>query len=457
VTISPLLAAQAGTELEDLDRRHLVHPFQRGDITDRVVIVRGAGSTVWDAAGNELLDATGGGNWNSHVGHGRRELAEVAAKQITELEYFTSFLEFSNDKAITLAARLAGLAPGDINKVFFTSGGSEGVDTAFKFARLYHGRRGEPDRTWFLARHFGYHGATYGSGTATGFPPMQMGVGPNLPHVEKLLPPYVYRSEFYGGADPTDFLVNELEQTIARIGAGNIAAMIGEPVMAGGGVLTPPDDYWPRIREVLTRNGILLIADEVVTAYGRTGAWFDSAQRGMAPDIITTAKGIASGYAALGAVLLRDEVADTVAGGQGLFHGYTFNGHPVSCAIALANLDIIENENLHTNALNIGDWFRAGLAPAGALPTVGDIRVEGAMAALELVSDRDTRTPMDFMRVEQVAFQTRRAHGVIVRPYGNMIVLSPPLVFTQQQAQQATAALVDVVAHLGTDGQLAPQ
>jgi adenosylmethionine-8-amino-7-oxononanoate aminotransferase len=454
VTISPLLAAPAATALEDLDRRHLVHPFQRGDITDRVVIVRGAGSTVWDSAGNELLDATGGGNWHSHVGHGRRELAEVAAKQIAELEYFTSFLEFSNDKAIALAARLASLAPGDLNKVFFTSGGSEGVDTAFKAARLFHGRRGAPDRTWFLARHYAYHGATYGSGTATGFPPMQMGVGPNLPHVEKLLPPYPYRSEFFGGADPTDFLVNELEQTIERIGAGNIAAMIGEPVMAGGGVLTPPDDYWPRIREVLTRNGILLIADEVVTAYGRTGAWFDSAQRGMDPDIITTAKGIASGYAALGAVLLRDEIADEVAGGQGFFHGYTFSGHPVSCAVALANLDIIERENLRTNALNIGDWFRAGLAPAAALPTVGDIRVEGAMAALEIVSDRATRTPMDWMLVEQVAFRVRKTHGVIVRPYGNMIVIAPPLVFTQQQAQQATAALVDVVSQLGTDGQL---
>ena len=453
MTISPL--PTSGAELSDLDRRHLIHPFQRGDVTDRIVMVRGSGAQVWDADGNEYLDATGGGNWHSHIGHGRREIGEVAAAQMAELEYFTNFLEFSNERAIRLAAKLASLAPENINRIFFTSGGSEGVDTAFKAARLYHGRRGEPDRTWFLARHFAYHGATYGSGTATGFPPMQMGVGPNLPHVEKLMPPYVYRSEFFGGQDPTDFLVAELEATIERIGAGNIAAMIGEPVMAGGGVLTPPADYWPRVREVLSRNGILLIADEVVTGYGRLGSWFDSPGRGMQPDIITTAKGIASGYAALGAVLMSDEVAELVAGGPGLFHGYTFSAHPVSCAIALENFAIMEREGLHENALRIGEWFREDLAPAGELDTVGDIRVAGAMAALEIVSDRESRTAMDWMLVEKVAFSIRRTHGVIVRPYGNMLVVAPPLVFTRDQVRQASLALVETLAELGVDGQLA--
>ena len=450
-TLSP-----SGTELEDLDRRHIVHPMQRGDITDRIVIVRGRGSTVWDVHGNELLDATGGGNWHSHVGHGRKELAEVAAKQMQELEYFTSFLEFTNETAIRLAVRLTGLAPEGINRVFFTSGGSEGVETAIKAARLYHSRRGDEDRTWILSRHFAYHGATYGSGTATGFPPMHMGVGPNLPNVEKLTQPNLYRTELYGGADPTDFLINELEQTIERIGAGNIAAMIGEPVMAGGGVLTPPPDYWPRVREVLSRNGILLIADEVVTGYGRTGAWFDSAQREMRPDIITSAKGIASGYAPLGAVLFTDDVAETITnGGFGFFHGYTYNGHPVCSAVALANLDIIEREGLLNNALAIGDWFRAGLASSGELPTVGDVRVEGAMACLELVTDKETREPMFPPFVENVAFESRKTHGVIVRPYGNNVVLAPPLVFTEDEARRATAALVEVVSRLGTDGQIA--
>jgi PLP-dependent transaminase len=460
VTISPPrpTLSPSGTELEALDRTHLVHPFQRADIADRVVIVRGEGCTVWDAHGTPYLDATGGGNWHSHIGHGRTELADVAAKQMIELEYFTSFLEFSNDKAIRLATRLAGLAPDGINKVFLTSGGSEAVETALKAARLYHARRGEPERTWILARHFAYHGATYGAGTATGFPPMQMDIGPVLPHVEKLTPPNAYRTELYGGSDPTDFLINELEATIERIGAGNIAVMIGEPVMAGGGVLAPPADYWPRVRETLTKHGILLIADEVVTAFGRTGAWFDSAVRGMQPDFICAAKGVASGYAALGACLMRDDIAEVITASPfGFFHGYTFNGHPVSCALALTNLDIIEREGLVDKAHAMAGWYQTYLTPALEYPTVGDVRIDGSLAAVELVTDKTTREPMIPPLVEHVAFEVRNTHRVVVRPYGNIVVLAPPLVITQQQTQQAVDALLEVLARLDTNGAIAPR
>lgn len=451
-------STSGAADLEALDRRHLVRSMHRGDIPDRVIIVRGKGCSVWDAQGNELLDAAGGGVWHSPIGHGRDELAQIAAKQISELEFFTSLLEFSNDKAILLAARLAELAPDGIDRVFFSSGGSEAVETAIKAARLYHHRHNEPDRTWIIAREYAFHGAAYGSGTLTGFPPMQFGIGPNLPHVEKVTPPYLYRAgQLYGEQDPTDFLVRELEQTIERIGPRNVAAMIGEPVMAGGGVLTPPADYWPRIREVLTRHGILLIADEVVTAFGRTGAWFDCTQRGMVPDMITTAKGIAGGYAPLGATLMTDEIADTLIGSGGFFHGYTFQGHPVACALGMATLDIIEREGLLDKAPAIGDWLRSGLSPALNFPTVGDIRVEGSLAALELVSDRQTTQPMEWSTVEQVAFEIRHAHGVIARPYGHNLVLAPPLVMDEQQARRATDAVVDVVSRLGTDGRLAPR
>jgi PLP-dependent transaminase len=456
VTTSSLSSHASQSGLADLDRRHLIRSMHRGDLTDRVVIVRGEGCTVWDADGNELLDAAGGGVWLSPIGHGRKELAEVAARQIGEIEFFTSLLEFSNDKAIRLAARLAELAPEGINRVAFSNGGSEAVETAIKAARLYHNRRGQPSRTWILARHYSFHGATYGSGTATGFPPMQAGVGPNLPHVEKLSPPYLYRApDLYGDADPTDYLVRELELTIERIGAENIAAVIGEPIMAGGGVLTPPEDYWPRVREVLSANGILLIADEVVTAFGRTGAWFDSPRRGMRPDMITVAKGIAGGYAALGGTLMTDDIADTLLSTGGFFHGYTFQGHPVACALGLATLDIIEREGLLANALAIGDRFRSGLAPARDLPTVGDIRVEGSLAALELVVDRATRQPMEWPQAEAAAFEIRKAHGVIARPYGHNLVLAPPLTFTEQQARRATDAVVEVLSRLDTDGTLA--
>jgi PLP-dependent transaminase len=440
----------AADVLADLDKRHLIHQMHRSDVPDRSVIVRGQGCLVWDAEGNELLDTAGGGVWHSPLGHGRADLAEVAAQQLRRLEYFTGLLEFSNDHAIQLAARLAALAPGDLNKVFFANGGSEAVESAIKAARLYHHRRGEPDRTWILARQYSFHGATYGSGTLTGFPAMHDGVGPHLPHVQHLTPPYRYRAaELYGDSDPTDFLVGELEATIERLGAGNIAALIGEPVMAGGGVLAPPADYWPRVRDVLSRHGILLIADEVVTAFGRMGNWFDSPGRGMDPDMIAVAKGIAGGYVPLGALLLRDEIGDTISAGEGFFHGYTFQGHPVACAVALACLDIIEREDLLTKAGTIGEWLRAGLAPAADLPVVGDVRVEGTLAALEIVADRATRQPMGWTEVAMMAGAVRRKHGVIVRPYGHNLVLAPPLVIDEQQVGRATKAVVDVLSEGG--------
>jgi len=456
VTISPeaptLPASTA--ELEDLDRQHLVHPHQSGERTGRCVIVSGEGCYVRDSRGNQLLDVTGGGNWVCQVGHGRVELAEAAAEQAARLAYFSSFFELSNEKSIQLAARLARLAPDGMGRVFYTCGGSEGVDTAIKLARLYHHNRGDADRTWIISRNLGYHGATYGSGTATGWPGMHQGIGLGLPHVEKVSPPYLYRaSEFYGDTDPTDFLLNELEQTIDRLGPGNVAAMIGEPVLGGGGVLAPPPDYWPRVRELLSEHGILLIADEVVTAYGRTGVWFDSARRGAAADIIVTAKGITSGYQPLGAVLMSDEIAETVAGKDAyLFHGHTYFGHPVACAVALVNLDLIENEGLVERAPLIGQWLRAGLAPAAELPHVGDIRIVGATVGIELVADKESKQPL-LGRAVVTALQ--QEHSVIVRDYGPTLVLSPPLVLSQDQAAYASQALVDVLARLGADGTVA--
>ena len=444
----------SAAELEDLDRRHLIHPLLPGDRTDRCVIVRGKGSTVWDAHGNELLDMTGGGNWLAQVGHGRAELGEVMAEQAARLSYFSSFHEFSNDQSIQLAQRVAGLAPDGLDRVFFTSGGSEGVDIAIKAARLYHARRDEPDRTWLISRQMGYHGSTYGGGSATGFDFVHYGVGPTLPHIHRLSPPFPFHPEMYGGEPITDFLVRELEQAIEQIGPGRIAAMIGEPVMGGAGVVDPPADYWPRVREVLSRHGILLIADEVVTGFGRTGSWFASPERGMAPDVMVTAKGISSGYAAVGAVLMRDEIGDVIAGGDGFLHGFTYFGHPVGCAVALANLDIIETEKLVPRSATVGEWLRRGLAPAADLPAVGEVRVTGATVGIELVADRGTRQPMPPPVATAVVKELQRTHGVIARPYGPVIVMAPPLVLTEAEAAKASVATFKVLSQLGTDGQL---
>lgn len=455
MTTLPELQKLSAVQLRELDLRHVIHPHQQAAKTERCVIVRGQGCTVWDADGNEYLDATGSANWLAQVGHGRRELVEAAAQQMSELAYFTSWDVFTNDKAVLLASRLAEFAPPGLDRVFFTCGGSEGVETAVKAARLYHHRRGQPERTWIIGRHFGYHGSTYGSGTITGLPPMQAEVGPALPHVEKVSAPALYRAaELYGGQDPTDFLVSELTETIERIGPERVAAMIGEPVMGGGGgILVPPADYWPRVRELLSRYGILLIADEVVTAYGRTGAWFDSAERGLSPDIIVTAKGITSGYVPLGAVLLSGGISDELIS-QEFFHGFTYFGHPVACAVALKNLELIEEEGLLGRSLLIGDWFRAALAPAARLPVVGDVRVAGATVGIELVADKDTKTPL---MAGGAAGEIRHAHGVIVRDYGPTLVLSPPLVLEKHQAERAATAVIEVLSRLDGDGRLAPR
>lgn len=458
MTNSSVLHFQSASaaELEDLDRRHLIHPHQSADHKERHVIVRGKGSHVWDAHGNNYLDMTGAANWLAQVGHGRQELADVAARQTAELAYFTSFDVYSNDKSIRLAARLAELAPQGLDRVFFTNGGSEGVETAIKAARLFHARRGEPERTWIIARGFGYHGATYGAVSATGFEHLHAGIGPLLPHVEKVTPPLPYHSELYGGEDPTDFLVAELERTITRIGPSNIAAMIGEPVMGGAGVVVPPDDYWPRVRALLERHGILLIADEVVTAFGRTGAWFDSEQRGMDADLIVTAKGLTSGYAPLGAVLMRTDIGDQITAGQGFSHGFTFFGHSVGCAIALANIELIANEGLVARAVRIGEWLRNGLAPAAQLQPVGEIRVAGATVGIELVVSRETREPQ-FAGAAAAVDELRDAHQVIARNYGNTIVLAPPLVLDQDEARQAVQAIIEVLGRLSEDGTLSPR
>jgi adenosylmethionine-8-amino-7-oxononanoate aminotransferase len=439
--------------LAETDRAHIIHPYLPASTTERVIMVEGDGCTLRDVDGREYLDATGG-LWLAQVGHGRRELAEAAARQIERLEYFTSFWEFSNDRAIELADRLTGLAPGRLDHVYFTSGGSEGNEAALKMARYYHHRRGQVDRTWILARAKGYHGIGYGSGTATGFDVYHEGFGPMLPNVRHLTPPWPYRHELFDGRDPTDFCIAELERTIAEIGPGRIAAMIGEPIMGVAGMIVPPDDYWPRVAEVLRRHDILLILDEVVTAYGRVGEWFGARRFGVEPDLITTAKGITSGYIPLGAVLVADHVAEALGREHGFPMGYTYNGHPTACAVALANLDVIAREGLLERALQVGDHLLAGLRSLEELEVVGEVRGVGMMLAVELVGDRETRVPLP--GAEAMEGTIMRETGVIVRNCAHSIVLSPPLVMTEAEADRVVEAIRSVLERTTPDGHIAP-
>jgi putrescine aminotransferase len=366
------------------------------------------------------------------------------------LEYFMSFWEFSNERAIELAERLVKISPDSLTHVYFTNGGSEGNEAAIKMARYFHHRRGEGERTWILAREQAYHGIGYGSGSATGFDIYHEGFGPMLPHVRHLTPPWPYRAELFDGEDPTDFCLRELEQTIEEIGPGKIAAMIGEPIMGVAGMIVPPDDYWPRVRELLTSHGILLILDEVVTAYGRTGNWFAAQHFGIEPDIVVTAKGITSGYMPLGAVLLSDAIATALGEDHGFPMGYTYNGHPTSCAVAMANLDIIEREGLLGRAKATGDLLLDRLRGLTDLEIVGEVRGVGMMLAVELVSDRETREPL--LVEPPVEDVVRFDTGVIVRNCGHNVVLSPPLSMTDDEANEVADGLESVLRRLRPDG-----
>ncbi len=417
--------------LSRLDRAHIVHPHQVVGHPLEPLIVRSArGAVITDVDGNDYIDGTCG-LWQCLVGHGRAELADVAAEQMRRLEFYASFWDLSNEPAIELAERLAALAPAGIEHVFYTNGGSEGVETAIKTARLAWHASGEPDRTVILSRSMAYHGVGYGSLSATGIPPLREGFGPLAEGFVHLTAPYPLRVP-----DCTETCVAELEETIARVGAQRIAAMIGEPVLGVAGMIPPPDDYWPRIAAVLARHGILLILDEIVTAYGRTGTWFAAERWGGVPaDMIVTAKGLTSGYVPMGAVLIGDRVMGMLDGTR-LAHGFTYNGHPTGAAVALRNLDIIEREGLLGRAVEQGERLLSALRAAEGLPAVAEVRGVGLMAGVELHAPADGA---------ELAARIRR-RGAIVRATGQKLVLSPPLVIEPEQVDRLAEIICSELA-----------
>jgi adenosylmethionine-8-amino-7-oxononanoate aminotransferase len=410
-------------ELARLDAAHVIHPHAVvGRPTQPVVWARGSGALLWDIDGKEYVDGTCG-LWQCAVGHGRAELARAAAEQMEQLEFYASFWDFANEPSIRLAARLADLAPAGIDHVFFTNGGSEGVETAIKLVRLARHVTGEPERTIILSRKAAYHGVGSASLAATGIPPLQEGFAP-------LAPGFVHLSTPTQGAS-VDELVDELERTIADVGASRIAAFIGEPVMGVGGMIPPPASYWPRVQEILRAHGILLVLDEVVTAYGRTGHWFAAERYGLDADVIVTAKALTSGYFPMGAVLVHDRVIRLLEGSP-FRHGFTYNGHPVGAAVALANLDIIEAEGLLQRAASTGAAMLERLRPALDLDGIVEVRGVGLMLGVEVEDGRDT------------AGVARRAleRGVVVRASSQKIVMSPPFVIEQAQAERVVDVLL---------------
>ncbi|MFB9125328.1 aspartate aminotransferase family protein [Paraburkholderia dipogonis] len=428
------------------------HPMSSaaaGHSTPTVVIVRGDGNHIVDAEGNRLLDGVGG-LWNVNVGHNRPEVKAAIATQMDELSYYQTFDGVAHPRVYDLADRLCDMfKQEDMQRVMFGSGGSDAVETALKMARQYWVAAGEPSRTKFISLRNGYHGVHIGGTSIGGNGVYHYNHGPLLPGCVQLDTPWLYRNP-WNCEDPEQLVthcIRQLEEVIAFHGAQTIAAFIAEPVQGAGGLIVPPAAYWPRVREVCDRNGILLISDEVVTGFGRTGSMLGSRGWGVAPDILCLAKGISAGYVPLGATMYNKRIAQTIEGGSGfshmVMHGYTYSGHPLACAASLAVLDIVEAENLPANAARVGKHLLEQLLPLrNEFETVGDVRGKGLMLALDLVTDKASRTPLNPSEgfAAQVADAARK-RGVLVRAIANKVVMSPPLTLKLEEADLMARAL----------------
>jgi adenosylmethionine-8-amino-7-oxononanoate aminotransferase len=418
------------------------------------VMVRGEGAYVWDQHGKRYLDGLAG-LFTSQLGHGRTELAEAASKQASELAYFPLWT-YAHPRAIDLAERVAGLTPGDLNRVFFTSGGSEAVESAWKLARQYFRIIGQPSRTKVISRETSYHGTTMGALAITGVPELRTPFEPLVPGSIK-----VPNTNFYRAPEHGDDLVafgrwaaDEIDRAIEREGADTVAAVFLEPMQNAGGCFAPPPGYFARVREICDKHGVLLVSDEVICAFGRLGEWFGSKRYDYVPDIITVAKGLTSGYAPLGAMIAGDKVVEPFLHGDASFtHGFTFAGHPVSCAVAMANLDVFERDDILGHVRRTEDAFRAGLQSLEDLPIVGDVRGDGFFFAIELVKDKATRETFTDEEGERLlrGFMSGAFFeaGLICRAddRGDPVVqLSPPLICDQPEIDFMVEVLRSVLS-----------
>ncbi len=442
----PARPPESRRDLVGDDRAHLIHSLHNAAEQEHPHVWQsGHGAVLVDQSGREFLDALAG-LWNVIVGHGRAELGEAAAAQMRRLAFATSYAGSSNPLAIELADRLADLCYPRIRRFFFTSGGAESNETAFKTARYYWKLVGSPAKHKIIGRVWGYHGTTLGAMSATGIAsywPMFEPRAPGFLHIDS---PYPYRFQPPPGTSandprtPGEMAADLLEAAILSEGPETVAAFVGEPVQGSGGVIVPPDDYWPRIRAICTRYRVLLIADEVITAFGRIGDWFGLTRYAVEPDIVTFAKGITSGYFPLGGVGLNDDVAaaiDSAPEEQRWMHAFTYSGHPVGCAVALANLDILEREGLLERARELGDHLLRGLRSLESHPHVGDVRGLGYMSAVELVAVKSTKAsfPPEAKVGPRVHAETQR-RGMFTRLRGDVYNLAPCYVATEAQLDQ---------------------
>ena len=432
-------------QLQEIDGAHHLHPFtDHKDLraAGTRIITRADGPFIYDSEGNEILDGMAG-LWCVNVGYGRHELAEAAYAQMKELPYYNSFFRCSTPTPVLLSRKLAEIAPAGISQVFYGSSGSESNDTALRLVRHYWALEGKPEKTVIVSRKMAYHGSTVAGASLGGMAAMHSQLGGPVPGIVHAMMPYAFELSLPGESEH-DFGIRaarSVEDAILEAGPDKVAAFIGEPVMGAGGVKIPPASYWPEIQRICRKYDVLLMLDEVITGYGRTGAWFAAQSMGIEPDTITTAKALTSGYQPLSALLVGDRIASTVIekGGE-FYHGYTYSGHPVACAVALANLEIIEKEGLIERVKDdTGPYFRKALMERLAgHGIVGEVRTIGLMGAIEIVKDKETRERFPGDGAAAVVVRDHAiANGMMLRATGDTMILSPPLIWTRQTIDMA--------------------
>jgi 4-aminobutyrate--pyruvate transaminase len=446
-------------ELSEMDRKYVLHPTsQLKDIQKKGprIIVEANGTRIKDIDGKEYIDAFST-LWNVVIGHGQKAVVDAMVEQSRKLVYFSSFFGFSNPPAIELAAKVISLMPKNWNMghITFTCGGSETNDTNMKIARMYWSLKGKEEKKKIISRTLAFHGVSLGSMYATGIGFFHQGFGPVPPGFVYIMPPYCYRCEL-GLTYPECGIAcaKQLEEVIQREGPETVAAFIGEPVMGTGGTIPPPDEYWPMVRNICDKYDVLFIADEVVTGFGRTGKMFGCMNWDLRPDLISLAKGISSGYFPVGAAVVSNEIFDTLVNELPdylpFLHGYTYQNHPLGCAAALANLKILEEQKLVENAAKMGEYLAARLRGLYDHKSVGDIRVKGLMAAVELVKDKETKEqigemPMDAShRVEELTWEK----GVFARAMFENIAIAPPFIITKNEIDIIVDAVDSSIAQM---------
>ena len=428
------------------DAAHFLHPFTDFQALAKKgsrVIARAEGIYVWDSDGHKILDAMSG-LWCVNVGYGRAELIEAATRQLNTLPFYNSFFQTATPPAIELAELLAQVTPPQFEHVFFCNSGSEGNDTVVRMVRRYWDLLGEPERTFIISRHNAYHGSTMAGASLSGMSSMHAQGGLPIPGIVHIGQPHFEPGQGLSRDAFGLVAARWLEEKIIAVGPDKVAAFIGEPVQGAGGVIVPPATYWPEIQRICDKYKILLVSDEVICGFGRTGQWFGCETFGFAPDLMTFAKGVTSGYIPLGGVMVGERVARVLIERGGEFnHGYTYSGHPVACAVALANIRLIQRERLVERVRDdTGPYLAGQFALLAEHPLVGEVQTCGLLAALALVKDKTGGAPFDAqLEVGMLCRAHCFAQGVVMRAVGERMIIAPPLVMTRAQIDEMVALI----------------